>query len=324
MKLVIDNKIFENFESYDIKLVFNAIASSFSFRGLSEFLPEKLTYPECRIYDDFDDLIITGNAISQKKSISSQPTLTDVSGYSKAGILEDVNYPIDLYPMQFDNLSLRDITKKITSYFGIDYSADARAMLNFYKPFKKTNIEPEQNIKSFLNSLASQRQITVSNDERGNIRFRRPYVPEMQATEVSIIDADLAIDGQAMFSHINVLKHGGSGQITIRNPYVNSKYKRTKTRVLTAGDDLDVEDAAWQVLRQNLRNIKLKINSQNYLRPGQLIRFQNAELDINKPADFFVESVNIKGSAQGESYTYTCVLADVYGENKTIKNIFLI
>ena len=64
---------------------FNSIADSFSFSGQKDFLPDILSYADCEILDENDQVIITGTIVNQNFELDSNPTLISVSGYSKPG-----------------------------------------------------------------------------------------------------------------------------------------------------------------------------------------------------------------------------------------------
>ena len=152
---------------------FNSIADSFSFSGQKDFLPDILSYADCEILDENDQVIITGTIVNQNFELDSNPTLISVSGYSKPGVLEDCTIPISLYPLQSDNLSLKQIADKVLQPFGVKYKYTANITTEFNKKFKKTNAEPSQQIKGYLNQLASQRGIILTHNAKGELLFTK-------------------------------------------------------------------------------------------------------------------------------------------------------
>lgn len=330
MKLVINDKEFNFFSGYDVSLKFNSVGSTFSFSALTELMPKYLTYPECEIYNNDNDLLITGTIISEKTILSSKPNLFTVSGYSKAGILEDCNIPVSLYPLQSDKLSLKEITDKILAVFGLAYVVSNDVKADFEAQYKKSNASPTQSIKAYLNSLASQKKIILSSTEKGELFFTKVDVSKLSPIislnegDFGVINVSLSINGQAMHSEITIMRQAGSnpdaGEFTIKNPYVN--LFRSKTKTLTSGDIFDVEKAARMELSAELRNIKFNISTTKFVKPGNLIELKSKSLGIKDFVELFVEQTDIKGDANGESYVLTCVLKEVYSMEK-VKNIFI-
>jgi len=139
VKLLVNNKEFRKFNAYKVGLRYNAVASTFEFTGLKGFLDNPLSYPDCKIYDDDNDLIITGTILSPSLTSRASVSLVNYSGYSLPGILEDVNVPVSLYPLQSDNLSLKDICDKLLNPFDISYVYTDNVSDDFFKVYKKVN-----------------------------------------------------------------------------------------------------------------------------------------------------------------------------------------
>lgn len=320
-KIVINGRKFEYFADYTISMKFNSIADSFSFTGQKDFLPNILSYPECQVLDENDNLIITGTIINQSFELNSQPSLINVSGYSKSGILEDCTIPVSLYPLQSDNLSLREIVDKLLKPFGIKSIFTPNIIADSNKKFKKTNASPDQMIKDYINQLASQRGIIMSHNASGEIIFTKlelnSVVANAEFTEGDngILSMVLEIPGQTMHSEITVIKQASidnpdHGQSTLNNPYC--KVFRPFTKIFSSGDIFDVDKAAKTELAKELSNIRLVITTNKRVYPGNIISVKAPSLKIFNYYDFFVESLDIKGSTTSDVYTLTCVLKDVY------------
>ena len=331
MILKIDNKQFKFFSDFNIALIYNSIGSTFSFTALNDILPEPLEYNKCEIVNDEGELLITGTILNPTNSIAKKEQLTNLTGYSLPGVLEDCNIPHGLYPLQSDNLTLKQIVDKILPAFGLKYIATSNIQSEFNKKYKKTNATPNQSIKDYINDLASQRGIILTHDNKGQIIFTKvdanslKPVATFEEGNPGIMEMDLQINGQSMHSEITVMKQASSknpdaGQFTIDNPYVTDVF-RPKVKILNSGDIFDVEKAARIELGAELEAIKLTIKTTKFVAPGNLIQAKSKRLKINKLTNFFVQQNTILGDVRGEKYELNCVLKDVYTNTEVI-NIF--
>ncbi len=328
MRILIDNKNYTKFERFNLTLSYNSIASVFSFIGLKHIIENPLGYKKCEIYDENDDLMVTGRIINPSYMDKADIKLTNYNGYSLPGILEDCHIPVDLYPLQSDNLSLNQIADKILNYFDIEYSYTDNVSAEMNKKYTKSIAGETQKIKNYLTQLAAQRGLIITHNTQGHIIFTRIDIKNMMPVfafdgsgEVEML---LQLKGQQMHSQITVLRQASAdnpdaGQYTINNPYI--ELFRPKIKTMNSGDIFDVEKAARIELSNELANIKLIIKTKKYIHPGQLIQAKNENLKINKMTDFFVESTQIAKDVNGTKYTLTCTLPDVY-TNETPINIF--
>jgi prophage tail gpP-like protein len=330
MNLYINEDIFSSFSRYRISLIYNAVASSFRFDALRDEFPTQLTYPDCEIYNLNDELLITGTIVNDNRRLSASPELISVEGYSKPGILEDVNIPIDAYPLQTDKLSLERIVDKLFGIFNIDYTVDSVVSSAFKKTYNKVNASHSTTVKDFINSLASQRGIIMSHDAKGRVLFTRVLtdnlIPVMNFEEgnTGTESYTLNINGQSLHSDITVLKQASIndkaiGQSTVKNPMI-AQY-RPKVKVSNAGDVFDADKAARMELSAELSRIKIIIETTEFVKPGNLITVQAPSLNIHNPAELFIESTIINGTPERESFTLSCVMKEVYNF-QDVKNIF--
>ncbi|MCJ7802744.1 MAG: hypothetical protein MUP82_10355 [Candidatus Marinimicrobia bacterium] len=333
MKLVIDNKEFKFFAGSIINLNYNSIASSFSFQGLSELTPEPLNYNECQIIDDNDDILITGTIINISNATTSKPQLNNLSGYSLPGVLEDSSIPVELYPLQSDNLTLKEIVDKLLQPFGLEYIVTPNVESDFNSKYKKSNADPDQTIKDYINSLTSQKGIILTHDNLGKLVFTRIEPSELSPAATfsdgnpGIMEIALQVNGQIMHSEITVMKQASSDnpdavEFTIQNPYVD--YFRPKTKILTSSSTNieDVKKAARNELGAELEAIKIVVKTTKFVKPGNLVQIKSDKLKLNELTDFFVQQTNILSDVNGIKYELICVLPDIYTQDD-IENIFL-
>jgi prophage tail gpP-like protein len=195
MRIVIDKKNVDHFTAGSITLKLDSIASTFEFS--SRFSANKkehqemfkpLQYKEVQIFNSKNKLIFTGTLLNHRFKSNKGRELIIVSGYSKSGILEDVEIPASAYPLESTNLSLLDISNKLCGLFGINVvlseqgksitdivikgkvkskrAANTKSTYEDLKAkatsvFGRTSASPTETIKDYLAKLARQKNIVL-------------------------------------------------------------------------------------------------------------------------------------------------------------------
>lgn len=312
VEVYIKGKKLTGFNRHIIVLNRNSVASVFSLAGLAEFLPSPLEFAHTRI-NYKGSTLLTGKTIPGVRTLQSTPTETIVQGYSLPGVLERVNLPIEMYPLQFDNFSLRDVLDHVLAYFKLEYVAQKGTDTALDKRYKKITTEPGRTVKDFLNRLASQRGLILTHNAEGKLVLET----KVESTAVPVrlsgaISSTLRVQGQNLHSEITVLRQASEdnpdgAEYTVKNPYVSKPLPRTK--ILTDGDLFDVQAAAENELRAELTKIKLEVLHTEYYALGTVFNYIVEGLPIK---EWFVETVRIEGTAQEDNYTYTCVPNEAY------------
>lgn len=331
MIIEVNNKTFRGIEDYTITQKFNSIASTFSLTTNKTLSENYLDFPICRIYTNENRLLLTGRLFAPTKASEAKPTPYNYVGYSLPGILEDCTIPVESYPLQFDNLSLLEITDKLLAPFDLGYSIIGDVIDDLNKKYKKESADPETTIKQFINDLASQRNIYLSNDESGQIIFTRynekTFLPTLYLEEgkPGLKRVYININTQALHSQITVVRQAtkeneDAAEYTIQNPYMESF--RPITRTLNSEENFDIDKAARNILSSELSNIRFNISTTKYAKPGTTLMLKAPSLNINRSTEIFIEQTVIKGTTSDtDIYEMECVLVDVYTNSK-VKNIF--
>lgn len=332
MILIVNNTEFRGLNKYTITQSYNSIASSFSIDLDKQILDYVLSYPKCELYSESGDLLLTGIVFIPAINITSVPQPITITGYSLPGVLEDCTIPISIYPLQFDNLSLFDITEKLLKPFGLGYDIVGDVTADLNKKYDKTSADPSSSIKQYLNDLASQRNIYLSNNEFGELVYTRydsnKFLPTAFYEEglPGLKQITLNIASQALHSDITIIrqatkKNPDAAQATISNPYVDTF--RPTVIINNSGDIFDVDKAARNALSTELSNIKFNLKVTKYAKPGTTIELKAPSINLNKSTELFVEQTVINGTTQDtDLYELTCVLTDVY-KNDVVKNVFI-
>lgn len=337
MELYINDRIRNRkvsfFNNFSLNLKYDSVGSAFSFGFY--FDPDNQEHKElacighyhtCQLYHN-DELLLTGIILSEGFSSGPVRQMVNFSGYSLPGVLEDCNIPPDLYPLQSDGLSLKQIAGKLIKPFGLTMAVDAAVTAKMNSVYAKTTAKETDTIKGYLTELAAQKNILVSHNEKGELLFT-----EAKARMKSIFHFEdnipgttmqLTFNGQAMHSHITVMKQansqgGNAGEVTVRNPYVINSVYRPKVITQNSGDDIDTTQAAKNALADELKNLSITINTDRWeinkkiIKPNNIISITNKEIYLYKKSDWFIEEVTLTGDNTKTVAALKVVLPEVY------------
>lgn len=343
LSLKIQGQRFDFFNEFEVSLVYNGIASTFSFSGLKLADDQRELFRHLSFHDVHvlfgDEKLITGIALNTTTSVDNNVNSASISGYSKTGVLEDCEIPVSLYPLQSDGLSLRQIIEKIIKSFGLKLVVHTSVIAQADKIYETSTAEHEQKIVSYFAELTKQRNVILTHDNLGNVVLTKlnlnehsvaTYTENMPTTKITV-----SANGQSMHSEITVQKQASigtdaEGQQTATNSLIK-KYRPT-VKKQSSGDNSDTEDGAEMIRSSELRNISLTIETDRWkwtdgkrvsiIKPNHIIEVESPSNFINKKTRFFVEKISYKGNNEGISAVIQCVLPEVYN-GKQPKNIFI-
>lgn len=340
IKLEINGENYQFFESYSIDLRFDAIASSISFSAFFDAdspthkkLFKPFSYNSLKVYFD-STLLLTGYIVSHTFPDSNKPEPVAVSGYSKTGVLEDCKIHQDSYPLQYANLSLLDIVKKLCKPYDIEviYDDEVEAIVN--ASIVSETAKETDTVKEYLASICNQRNVVLTHNEKGQIvltKAKAAATPIDSFTTSKLINPTLSTNGQGMFKTATIMRQAGldeenAGQSVVENPFVS--ITRSTTIVQTSGDNSTIEDTAKDVLSKQLKSISFNFSLRDiFYRNGSLVLPNNVILIKNKQnylynyTKFFVERVTLNGNSKGNTADLKCVIPEVYTKETPI-NIF--
>ncbi len=332
------------FNDFDIDLKFDSVASTYSLNSYFDALSKE--HAELYCVSHFHEAtllhngktLITGFLLSQGFSHGPKKELTQLTGYSKTGVLEDCSIPPTIYPLETNGLSIAQIANKIAAPFNLKIVIDSSVSALMNKAIDKVAPEPTQTCKDYLTELCTQKNILVTHTNTGELLFTKAKTTLVPITHfeegIAGTTFKLSFNGQGIHSHITVMKQsssdgGNAGEYTIRNPFcpVAGVY-RPLVVTQSTGDDVTTEDFAKQKLANELKNIKIVIETDRWEIDGEIIRPNNTvtiyspEIFIYKKTTLFIESVNLVGNSEKTTAKLVCVLPCVY-DGSTPENIFV-
>lgn len=327
MRIKIDGEFYNFFSGLNISLKLDSIASTFTFNvrfnpdnPVHRKLFQPLSYKSVEVFNSDDELVLTGTIIGHSFTSNSKPNLLALSGYSKAGVLEDVTVPVSDYPLESINRTLKDVAERLLGLFDLEFIVDSSATNQANTIYKKSVASPTDSIKAYLSKLTSQKNVVLSHNADGAVVVYKPSLVKPVAffDSSNTIEMKLAASGQSIHSDISVVRQpsqdnaGVSTADTVNNPIVGA-YRPT-TKILSSGEDTDVKNAADNELAKELKSITLSIaldHVENIL-PGSIVEVQNKELFIYEKTKFMVIESNIKGEVNAERSDFKLVLPETF------------
>lgn len=332
----IRNRRLDFFDKFALSLRYDSIASSFKFAGY--FNPDNNEQKEMYCVGHFhtctvehnNELLLTGTILNEGFGRGRVRELAVFDGYSLPGVLENCNIPPDIYPLQSDGLTLKEIASKLIKPFGLTMIIDGSVSAQMDEPYTKTTAEATETIKDYLTKLATQKDVIITNDARGRIVFTKAKTRGTPILDFNVpkggaipgTKIGMTFNGHDMHSHIHVMKQadingGNAGETVIRNPYVPFVY-RPRVIIQNSGDDNDTEKLAKRALAAELKNLKLTITTDRWemdgkiIKPNNLITVTCPDVYLYKKSTWFIEEISFEGDAESTTAVLTCCLPEVY------------
>lgn len=361
MRIKVQGKYYDYFDEFAIQTTLASVASTFGFRAyfdvnnpVHRILFKPLSYSTVQFYDDGDKgrLLSTGTILSHNMSEEAKPDLTQISGYSKSGIIEDCQISSKHYPLESNNLSLEQIAKKYCTPLGVNVIIYESVAKDCAETIKKSVARPEQTVKDYLTKIAAQKNVIISHDVNGNLIMFRPVISRKAALSITPTDGvriSLDINGQGIHSDLTSIRQPEKSTdssnpftknynnqpnfgeeeakfkiqsiSTVKNPLVG--IFRPSVDVLSSGTFYNTLTAAKNRMASELENIQFSVNLGYWpnVSVGDVVEITAPNLFIRKPTKLVVSSTVISQNSKSKSWAGTLVLPETF-TGETPKNIF--
>ncbi len=181
--------------------------------------------------------LFTGTMVGVDPKIDAVSRIVEVTGYATPGVLCDCTAPVAFgkrkrsrkqegaIPLEFNKLDLRQISTSLCLPFEIDavFRSDPGA------PFDRVAIKVDEKIHTFLAELAKQRNLVITDTERGELLFWQSVsagkpVARFVAGESPLTSVSASFSPQEYYSEITgfapaIHKKAGS-RYTYQNPFL--------------------------------------------------------------------------------------------------------
>jgi prophage tail gpP-like protein len=124
------------------------------------------TYKDLDVVVDNDPLF-RGQLLEVSPSEDPSVRQVECAGYSLPAQLADSTPPESEFPIEFNNVTLRQIATRLAEPFGIPITVEG----SDGTAFRRVKIKPDQTIYDFLVKLAKQRSLIITDTPIGQLRF---------------------------------------------------------------------------------------------------------------------------------------------------------
>lgn len=267
-----------------------------------------------------NDVLLTGTILANKPAIDAERNVIQVSGYSLPGVLNDCMASSNSYPLEFKNVTLKDIARAISKPFGlsVDFQSDPGDV------FTSVKLKPHEKPLSFLSDLARKRNLIVSSTNNGKLRFwnSKPALDPVSNLEVGkspLLDVVPEFNEQDFFSHVTGLSFAATGvpgePYTDKNPYLEGVY-RPFTFGASNTDNSNIKvtvGAKVGRMYANMASFTVNVSTwrtkqRGLWEPNTTVQLFAPQAMIYKPFKFLIRSVELKRTSNSETATLNLIL----------------
>ena len=268
--------------------------------------------------------LFTGTMVAVSPVLDSGRRSVEVSGYSKPGVLNDCTAPASAYPLEFDNLGIREIASKLLEPFGIAVELEGEQGA----VFERVASSPSKKILAFLIELAQTRKLIVSSTSEGTLLFTKATevgspvaVFEQGASPVTGVSPFFS--PQEYYSHITGVEPVITGlqgsQFTVKNPRLLGTV-RPITFTVQDTQDADVKAAVEAKAARMFGGAVTYILGLNTWRdpsgelwtPNTTVKLTAPGVMIYSEYEFIIRSVEFSRMESSETAALTLVLPGAF------------
>lgn len=325
MDIIIDKKTFYGWPAFSIVRTLDSCADAFSMTAILnsensdiESAMTPFRYQDCFVNID-NDRILSGTLEQFTASISESEKSINIQGRSFTGILIDCSiYNIGY---QFDGLKISEIAKTLCSPFGISVIVNDDSAV-----IAEARATPGQTVYEFLNQLASDNGLLLSNDARGNLVIGKyekgKSVDTIIEGESRLISASGTYDSTNRFSIYQVLQQqDGNNDISEIAEDENIIKYRPKVISGSSGNSENIEETAkWARALGLAKNVNIEIGLSGWRTtsgklwdPGDTVILKSPGALIKKESEFIISRVSLKCDvSSGKTTDLTLVLPETF------------
>lgn len=326
--IIIEGIRIEQFSDETVLLTIDNVGNGFSFNvpffpGTKEYrdLFRPFKYQDTQIYIG-ENLVLNGTVEKITPSVTDTSNSVNVQGRSKTGILVDCTFE-NGDTMHFEKAALDEIAASVVNKFGLEVSFPDGAGAIFEKAGPDS---PTETIFNFLQNLARQRSLLMSQTADGKLLFRRAKTAGVPVAELieghqGILVSTASYDGTKRFSKYDVFgqepgKNDNSASIT-DGSVVKLRPKSIQGNDTNQGNIKDV--ATWTITSDIAASIDSPIGYEGWLRPdgllwaeNELVLVQAPSIMIYKPYVMLIKSVNFISTADSKHVEFGLTIPGAY------------
>lgn len=285
---------------------FRQLIKPFSFANVSVFVG--------------GEIIFKGTMITVAPELTNESKIVTVGCYSLPGVLNDCTPSASSYPLEYSKLGLKDIAEKIVNPFGIGviFQANQNAI------FERVACNADQKVLDFLTKLAKQRNLIITNNEKGELVFWQGVdsgntVANLIQGQSPLISVTPFFSQQDYYSHITGIQPVVTGtdgsQFTVKNNLLNSAIRpfTFKADDTLGGNIKEAVDAKTGRMFANMVSYEIIVDTwrdynNNIWQPNTNIFITAPDAMIYNQYEFTIRSIKFERQANQEIATLNVVL----------------
>lgn len=328
--IIIDGVRIEQFSDASVLLTIDNVGNGFSFNtpffpGIREyrdlFRPKK--YHPTQIYIG-ENLVLNGTIEKIVPSLTETSNSVNVQGRSKTGVLVDCTFEKD-ENLEFQKMTLDKIAATVIEKFGLEVSFPDGVGAIFEQAGPDS---PTETVFNFLQNLARQRSLLMSQTPDGKLLFRRAKTSGVPVADLieghqGILISTASYDSTKRFSKYDVFgqeagKNDNSASIS-DNSIPVLRPKSIQGNDTNQGNIKDV--AKWALTSDIAASINTPIGYEGWLRPDgkpwaedELVLVQAPSLMIYKPYVMSIKSVNFISTSDEKHVEFGLTIPEAYSD----------
>lgn len=246
---------------------------------------------------------------------------------SRAGIVESAYLPLSAFPKEYIETTIDTIIEDICRVLNIGF----KFMGYVGAPFERVDLQPGQDVFSFITDLARQRGFLITDDEEGdlviyNTSINKKIFARYEKGGHPCEDISMNINFEQYYSSItgfvpdSAEKGKNGGLFEVKNPF-NAGINKPYVEELRDIDASEIEPAVkhlagrmlGEICNANVLLSTLKNANNELVEPYKLIVLKSPEDYIKNFYTFLIADVTYqKSSSTGLTASLKCVLPAMY------------
>jgi prophage tail gpP-like protein len=331
VSIVISGEKFTGFTAYNLNLSYDSF-DTFSFSAPYDPSIKELrdvitpfAFNSCEVYYN-DVLAFKGTLLTPDPELSDTSSEITLQGYPICGVINDCMVPPTKYPLQCYGITMKGIADAACEPYSIPVIFDGEVG----PEFTEVSIEPTDKILDFLSRLAKQRNLLITNNEKGQLVFFNPKPGKAAVSFVEgrspLISIKPKFKAQDFYSHITGFGKTDaeypSMSYTFENKYLINK-GIMRHHSLTIEDSETISDLENSVKAHAGRMfadcVSFELLCENHVNENNEVFYKGMGVCVFAPSamiaketTFIARDVKLSRTVEGKTATLNLVLPGSY------------
>jgi prophage tail gpP-like protein len=331
VSIKVDGKKYTGFTGYELVLAYDTF-DTFSFSAPYSAAMKELTaaivpfaFKSVEVFYE-DELAFKGTLLTPDPELVDNASEITLQGYPLCGVLNDCMIPPTKYPLECQGLTIKAIAEAACDPYSIPVVFDGEVG----PEFTEVSIEPTEKIFDFLSKLAKQRNLLITNNEKGQLVFFNPKEEKAFASftegKLPLISVKPKFAAQDFYSHITGFSKTDaeypSYAYTYENAYLINKgiIRHHSVTIDDAETSSDLENAVKAYAgRMFADTVSYELECEQHyntdgqrFKKGMAVCVKAPSAMINKETTFAARSVKLARTTEGKTTSMTLVLPGSY------------